>query len=144
MATVQLEDGAALELLAGEEVIFSNPKVARMEGKIKETTFNFAITNKRIALVRYPKWDKEGKGTDTINYTDIFTAEPVKDQNASDSEFNILLNEKKKIMGFTPVYKKVAFRILTGFKEEDDTRPTPDNKRNFIVQILKDALKLAA
>ena len=144
MATVQLEDGAALELMAGEEVIFSNAKVARMEGMLKETTFNFVITNKRIALVRYPKWDKEGKGTETMNYADIFTAELVKDQNASDSEFNILLNEKKKMMGFIPVYKKVVFRILTGFKEEDDTRPAPDNKRNFIVQIINDALKLAA
>ena len=39
MAKFQLEDDAVLELLDGEEVICASPKIARLEGFFKGTTF---------------------------------------------------------------------------------------------------------
>ena len=117
MAKFQLEDDAALELLDGEEVICASPKVDRLEGMFKGTTFIFVITNKRVALVRYPKKDKENKGTDTVYYADILYAERGKDPDSSISEFSIVTNEKEKMLGLIPVNKKMLFRIQAGLKE---------------------------
>ena len=117
MAKFELEDGASLELLDGEEIICASPKVARLEGFFKGTTFIFVITNKRVALVRYPKKDKEGKGTDTVNYADILYAQRGKDPDSSLSEFSIVFLEKEKKLGFIPVHKKMLFRIQAGLVE---------------------------
>jgi hypothetical protein len=119
MATVQLDNGAILELQDGEEVIYTHSRISRKEGFMKMLVYIFVITTKRIALVPDPKWNKKTQGVQTINYADIYYAQHGKStaKYSSFAYFDIKMNEKRKLLGFIPVHIKQQFLISAGVKE---------------------------
>lgn len=98
-----------MELREGEGVFFSH-KVVLMKNLLGGASYNFAITNQRIALVPYKK-DKE---VISISYADIYYAQVTK-RTASGSQafFKLYFNEKKKLLGFLPVHVSMKF-VLQG------------------------------
>ena len=116
METVQLDKDTTLDLLDGEVVIYAH-KVLLNKGF--NNWRNFTITNKRIALVPYPKNGKETEAVETINYSDLYMVaikdDPVQTQDLG--TFNVVFNETKKLLGFIPVRKKIMFLLRGSVKE---------------------------
>jgi hypothetical protein len=113
MEKVQLDKKTELELQDGEVVIFAH-KVGHIKGPFMGRQVNFAITNKRIALVPY----KAGEGTETINYADIayaYVSNAMSDQ--SMGMFKLVMQEKTKLLGFIPAHKKMKFQLMGSLGE---------------------------
>ena len=117
MAQVQLDKDVTLDLLDDEEVIYFCPRVSRKDGFMKMSVFVFIITDKRIALVPDPKWNKKSKTTETLQYTDYLYAQSGKDPDSAFSQFLLVMKEKEKLLGFIPVHKKQMFQVSAGAKE---------------------------
>ena len=107
MAQVQLDKDFSLDLQNGEELIYAD-KVGRIEGfKYFGKTFVFTVTTGRIVIV-----PKKGAETETVNYADILYAEVHKESgDGAIGNFRLKMAEKKKILGFIPAHKTMAFSV---------------------------------
>ena len=117
METMQLDKDTSLELMDGEVVIFAH-KVGRSKGFMGTNWLNFAITNKRIALVPYPQKGKAAEPVETINYASLYKAKSKFESDSGDQgQFILVLNEKTKKLGFIPVRKSLRFGLRGSLKE---------------------------